>query len=66
MMREYFKRIFKKQREEKPIKKNSCLTCKFNQGLYCSVGDVKFNQICFEGELWELDETLNENKDDNT
>ncbi len=52
-----FEFLFKKKPAEKPVEIN-CKSCKFNDGLNCSVGThyAKHhgtNAICFEGELWE-------------
>ena len=41
----------------KPVKRNTCTTCRFNDGSYCTVGTYLAEQgkkgICYDGNLWE-------------
>jgi len=37
--------------------KNSCITCRFNEAIFCNVGsyyaEKGLDKICYQGELWE-------------
>jgi hypothetical protein len=56
--------IFKSKKNKVNTSKiNTCITCRFNEDVYCYVGTYYAakgqNRICLEGELWESN-NLNE------